>query len=206
MSGLRRRRALAPMMGTAVLLLAGCNVNVGSAPIAAGCRGGGDADNPVLVLMAQAVPTAALVPCIRAVPAGWRQTGRLHVRNGRASFTLGSDAQGDTALSVLFTERCQLSGATSVPSDQPGSRRYERPRRVLSGYVGERYYVYPGGCTTYHFQLNGSTRALAISEAASAVGFVQRSTVADIVRRASDGRLHLDPSTAGETSGRAAPA
>jgi hypothetical protein len=186
------RPALAVSAVTITVLLAGCCVRVGSVSAGVACRNTARVDNSVLVLLAQSVPTAQLIPCIASVPAGWRPAG-LHVTNGRASFVVGSDRDGPKALTVALTRACRITGATAVPSDVAGARRYERPRQVGHGYAGDRYYVYAGGCTTYTFDLTGQSRAVPVTEVAQAIRFVQRTEVADLVRRMNDGRVVLDP-------------
>ena len=49
---------------------------------------------------------------------------------------------------------------TRVPSDEPGTRRYERIGEVRPGvgFTGTRFYLFPGGCVTYQFQFDGEER------------------------------------------------
>lgn len=174
-------------------LLTGCSMNFGGEDsFGARCQRDGPLNSPTLVLMAQAVPTATLVPCVRAIPAGWGPD-KLSVANGRAEFALNSDRDGSRALVVVLTKTCDLLGASRVPSDQPGARRYERPTRVSGGYAGSRFYVFPGGCITYRVNLTGGTRVQALTEATGALGFATRSAIRDMVVRNNDGRLKLDP-------------
>lgn len=177
-----------------VLLLTGCAVEPADVGVTADCDNGSGHVNSLLVLMAQAVPTAELVPCVGAVPSAW-QRGPVDVRAGRGSFAFTpSSVEGpdEAVLSVVLTEDCDLAGATEVPSDEPGTKRYERLRDVEQGYVGERLYVYAGGCTTLDFRLPGQGRAQQVGEASLAVGFVPREALREGVERRSDGRLHLD--------------
>ncbi len=151
--------------------------------------------NPVLVLMAQAVPSASLIPCVHAVPASWRH-GEVSVRTGRASFAFASasvDSPESVPLTVELTPRCDVSGATEVPSDEPGTRRLERLWSVSPSYVGERFYVYEGGCTTLRFALSGQDQVQAVGESSLAVGFLTRDTVRKQVSDRSEGRFELDP-------------
>jgi len=144
-----------------------------------------------LVLMAQSVPTAQWLPCVRQVPVGWTFVG-FDARDGQTSLRLGSDREGMTALAVLVRPSCDLTGAAEVPSEWPELRRYERVTRVSSGYGGERHYVFTGGCVTYRFDLHGDTRAEAVAVVTDALGFVSRESVARQVRQGSHGRLELD--------------
>ena len=144
-----------------------------------------------LVLMAQSVPSAQWLPCLRDVPVGWTFVA-FDARDGQTSLRLGSDREGMTALTVLVRPSCDVTGAAEVPSEWPELRRYERVTRVSSGYGGERHYAFTGGCVTYRFDLRGDTRAEAVAVVSDAFGFVSRESVARQVRDGSDGRLELD--------------
>lgn len=144
------------------------------------------------ILMAQAVPSAQQIPCMRSMPVGW-SFGGLKAHNSEARFTLDSDREGVEALTVILAPTCRPAGATEVPSDQPGARRFERVTRVNPGYGGDRYYVSGGSCVTYHFNLQGQSRAGPVAEVSDALGVVPRSALARQVHINSGGKLELDP-------------
>jgi len=151
-------------------------------------------DNTV-VLMAQAVPTASSLPCLDGdLPAGWFLSD-MKIRDGSARFWLGSALEGEKAVLVQVTASCDVRGATEVPSEQAGMRQYERVSRLQGGYAGKRHYVYPGGCTTYEFDLRGESRAQPLAAISQALGFISRDVVRQQVRDRTDGRLELDPGT-----------
>jgi hypothetical protein len=186
-----RRRLLAVV---ACLVLAGC-----AEPVATGfsasqptCRYQGRDGTPLVVLMAQAVPTASLLPCIALLPTGWFPERDLDIRNGRASFALGSDRAGREAVTVVLAATCDVGGATEVPSDELGTRRYELVGGVRKGYQGTRYYRFEGGCVTYEFRFTGEGRAVPVSEATLGLGFVSRTNL-DIQVREQTGGLRLNP-------------
>jgi hypothetical protein len=134
-----------------------------------------------MILSAQAVPTAALLPCIAALPAGW-SVGGTDIASGQASFVLDSGQAGVQAVTITLTATCDTSGAQQIPSDQPGMRRFERPSLVLA-YSEVRYYTFPGGCATYQFVLApGASPALATTRD-TAVAFMPRSELVGYVRR-----------------------
>jgi hypothetical protein len=194
------RTAAAPLLTAAVLLLAGCGgggestvVTVGDAGNVPDCRSPAD---PQLVLMAQAVPTASRLPCVHAIPAGWA-FGRFVARDGQARFVLGSDRDGVEAVTVLLEPACDSAGSTPVRSEVAGATRSERVTRVTSGYGGQRYYRFAGGCVTYRFDLEGTTRAEPVAAASQALGFLPREEVARAIDEESDGRLRLDPEPEG---------
>ena len=87
-----------------------------------------------LLLMAQSVPTAELVPCVEILPAGWT-LGDVVVGNDRSRFTLTSDRGG--VLVAELTASCDLAGAVELTSEQPGARRYLRIERNAAGVRSE---------------------------------------------------------------------
>jgi hypothetical protein len=155
------------------------------------CTGRAGSLNGGLVLMAQAVPAAQLIPCVRSVPVGWTFI-ELDARNGWAQYAFDSDREGTAALVVSLRPTCSVDGASRVPSDQPDTVRYERITRVDQGFGGERIYAFPGGCVVYTFNLTGSGRAEPVTEISDALGFVRRSDLATQVSEHSDGHLSLD--------------
>ena len=80
-----------------------------------------------MILAAQAVPSAALVPCVAALPSGWQVTTGADIASGHARFWLDSDQAGMQAVTITLSATCDVSGARQIPSDQPGTRRFERP-------------------------------------------------------------------------------
>jgi hypothetical protein len=188
----RRRRLLAT--GVVLFGLGGCGAQT-DLGVDADCVDTERAGNPVLVLMAQAVPSSTLIPCVNAVPASWRH-GEVSVRTGRAQFAFAStsvESPDAVPLTVELTATCDVSGATEVPSDEPGTRRWERLESVAPAYVGERLYVYDGGCTTLRFALSGQDQVQAVGESSLAVGFVTRDSVRKQIHDRSEGRFSLDP-------------
>ena len=177
------------------VLASGCSVSASDVGMVPRCPRS-ETVSDTLVLVAQAVPTAQLLPCVRALPAGWN-VADVDVRSGRALYGLDSDRGEHHVLTITLTRRCSVHGATEVPSEVPGARRYERALRVTPGYSGERYYVYAGGCTIYRLRLGPSARAVSVNEAALAVGFVRRDAVRRSVGTTYEGRLELDPPAAG---------
>jgi hypothetical protein len=166
-----RRIRLALALVPLVAALSGCGLQDSATPLCPreGRNLGG------LILMAQAVPSAAYVPCIQDVPAGWRFAGG-HVQNGRAEFWLDSDRAGFRALTVLLTPTCDTSKAVEVPPEagEPVMRRFEEPTALPPTFSGNRYYVFPGGCVTYRFSfVRGATFGEAV-QATEALTFVSR--------------------------------
>jgi hypothetical protein len=180
--------------------LSGCSGDSGASIVQPSCSGAKDgaASNGV-VLMAQSVPSAGWVPCLRtALPLGW-SFNHLDARNGVARFWLDSDRDGIEAIEVRLDESCNTTGTTEIPSDRDGMRRFERISRTTPDFAGKRYYVFDGGCITFAFQLDGENRGEPLALATQAVGAVSRADLAGQVHDESGGRLSLDP--AGKESG-----
>ncbi|HKE52353.1 MAG TPA: hypothetical protein VKE25_12670 [Actinomycetes bacterium] len=182
-----------------VVALAGCSVDVDTSGMP-GCAPPANGLNSTLVLIAQSVPTASQLPCVRAVPVGW-EFGDLRAGNGGAKFQLIASREQSQEVVVELRDECDVSGATKLSSQNPGIRRFERITESGSAYVGERYYVYEGGCTTYRFDLPGPDGGQTLNTVAGSLGFVSRQTLSQQVHDHSDGRLELDPSPSAAASG-----
>jgi hypothetical protein len=135
-----------------------------------------------MILSAQAVPSAALLPCIAALPAGWT-IGGADIASGKSSFWLDSDRAGPRAVTVTLTAACDTSGAQQVPSDQPGTRRFKRPLSLAPQFSALRFYTFPGGCATYRFSFTPGTSPVLAVTADGALSFVPRPVLVDWVRR-----------------------
>jgi hypothetical protein len=142
-----------------------------------------------LLLMAQSVPTAELVPCVELLPAGWT-LGDVVVGDGSSRFTLTSDRGG--VVVAELTASCDLAGAVELTSEQPGARRYLRIDRDAAGVAMTRAYTFPGGCVTQRLVAPEASRQRLASESSSALGFTTRDDLAAALRRDSGGRLDLD--------------
>jgi hypothetical protein len=199
------RRPLLPVLA---LLLAGCTMGAPSGqgdsdveglvlsrqPV---CEYRGDVRVPLLVLMAQAVPTATQLPCVDLdnLTAEWSVTD-IFVRKGRARFALDSLRQLEHHAVVVTLERtCPFGRVTRVPSDHPGIQRYQEITEIRSGreFRGAIYYLFRGGCVTYRLDFRGGEQARPLGDVVLALGFVPRDEVAAALRRDSGGRLSLDP-------------
>jgi membrane-associated phospholipid phosphatase len=138
-----------------------------------------------MILSAQAVPSAAKLPCIAAWPSGWT-VNNTDIRNGQARFWLNSDRAGNRAVTVTLTARCDTSGASRVPSDQPGAARFERPLTLQPRFTLVRMYTFAGGCITYQFSfIAGAAPSLAIP-IDTAIAFEPRSALVGDVQRTED--------------------
>ncbi|HSS90300.1 MAG TPA: hypothetical protein VLL69_13355, partial [Streptosporangiaceae bacterium] len=81
---------------------------------------------------------------------------------------------------------CDTSGAQQIPSDQPGTRRFERPLSLRPQYTSLRFYTFPGGCATYKFKFAAGRSPLLAIPVDSAVAFTPRAELVDYIRSTED--------------------
>jgi tRNA A-37 threonylcarbamoyl transferase component Bud32 len=152
-----------------------------------------------LLLMAQSVPSASRVPCIRALPPN--TTSQLRVQNGQSVLELRSTTGPDVdvnvgtepqvperAVMIRLTAACEIQTSGDGLIVAPGVRRFQ-----VEGVRGTPQVVdvFPGGCVTY--QLGASTGAELLDQAKRAVSFRSRDELRQALRHHSNGRLQLDP-------------
>ena len=173
--------AVTTLVGVGLLLPdtanTGVHVTLGGADTRAPHCGPGHA----MILAAQAVPSAAFLPCIAALPPG-SITADPEIASGRASFVVNSGQAGLQEVTVTLTATCDTSGAQQIPSDQPGMRRFERPLSLVPNYSSFRYYTFPGGCATYRFAFAPGASPVLATTVDSAVAFMPRSALVGYVR------------------------
>jgi hypothetical protein len=180
----------------APVLLAGCGTVVTAAPVNSdlvACKEGDDG-TPAngVVLMAQSVPTASWVPCLKTMPLGWTFRD-LDARNDSASIWLGPTHDPTHAIEVRLTESCSTEGATKVRSERAEMTRLQVVSQVSPDFVGRRLYLFDGGCITVAFDLGGKASSEGLAVATQAFDAVSRDELRELVREESDGRLELDP-------------
>jgi hypothetical protein len=158
-----------------------------------------------LWLQAQAVPSASLIPCVQAFPAGIHSA--LRVRNGESVLQLdraGVDIKLNIAdwpqltaeagsVTIRLTATCAVPTSQAGQTIAPGARRFqlEGPRRT-----SEVVDVFPGGCVTYRPEADDGASAALLDQAQRAVSLRTRDDLRQALRRRSGGRLDLDPAAA----------
>ena len=186
------------LLALACVALAGC-ARPGTADFSQArepaCRYQGRQGTALVVLMAQAVPTASQLPCVELLPAGW-SVSDVFVRNGLVRFSLDSDRVGMHAVRVVLQQFCSIGPeVTRVPSDQPATRSYQEVISIEPGrrYQGAVYYLFPGGCVTYRLDFRSDEQARPLAEVLLALGFVTREALSATVDDFTGGRVPLDP-------------
>jgi hypothetical protein len=91
---------------------------------------------------------------------------------------------------VRLTAACTTSGAAQQPSDQPGTRRYERTDARTGQLTW--YTVFAGGCITAQLHPASTTTALA-DQTTATLGFTTRRSLQHTLDTRTNGQLHLDP-------------
>ena len=158
-------------------LLAGCTISPGRSS---------EVDCPVeeselLLLAAQAVPSATLLPCVVAFPAGWWYGGS-DVRRENARFWLTSDRAGFHAVEVSLTRSCRTIGALDMTAStrEVGVEEFVRTYD-LDPYMADRYFVFPGGCVTYRYRFAAGALTTLALEVDQAVTFGPRTALVELV-------------------------
>jgi tRNA A-37 threonylcarbamoyl transferase component Bud32/membrane-associated phospholipid phosphatase len=153
----------------------------------------GCGDLEPLWLMAQSVPSASLVPCVRPLPVGW-SVADVAVNDGRSVLTLDHDRAGDAALVVRLTPACDPGGAVEGPSPVAGVRHFQRIESGTGGGFGATWYDrFPGGCVTSRLRLTTDPNGEFAAQAPQVLGFTTREALRRALDQRSGGRLHLDP-------------
>jgi hypothetical protein len=142
--------------------------------------------------MAQAVPSASLVPCVRVLPAGWK-LGDVAVNSGRALLSFDNDRAGRAAMVVRLTAGCDPAGATQIVSDQQQVRRYQRTESLTPRLSAVRFDVFAGGCVTTRVRAPAGQGFVLATEVPLILGFTTRQALAQALAQRSEGRLQLDP-------------
>jgi len=146
-----RRRTRAVGVAALVLAAAGCS-NGGSVTLVDAtpeCDPGRR-----LAILAQAVPTAAYVPCIADEDSPWRFTS-LTVQQGRARLSLVYIDPSGRSARVELARRCDTGGASEQPPEagQPDVEHFRRASTLSPRLAGVDYAVFEGGCITTEFDL-----------------------------------------------------
>ncbi len=147
-----------------------------------------------LWLMAQSVPTAALVPCIRAPLAGW-MLAEVAVNEGRSMITLDHDRAGAGVVVARLTAACDPTGAVERLAAEPGVRTSRRIEQLSGEYSATWYDRFPGGCVTYRLHSTSDLQGRFASEVPLLFGFASRQVLRQALHERSGGRLQLDPDT-----------
>jgi tRNA A-37 threonylcarbamoyl transferase component Bud32/membrane-associated phospholipid phosphatase len=147
-------------------------------------------------LLAQSVPPASLVPCLRSLPVGW-MVGNVTVNDGRSVIRLTHDRAGTDVLVLRLTATCDTRGATPMPSSQPQVRRYQRIDRQTPRFEATRFDRFPGGCVTAQAAVPAANQAEITGQLTTIPSYTTRQALQQALDQRSNGRLRLNPPTPG---------
>ena len=144
----------------------------------------------LMILAAQAVPSATSVPCIASLPAGW-DVGGVFIRGGQGAILARlrprRTARGRRApASGTRLRRIRRDRGTERPT---GNAPLRTPRTPSPGLRSTRFYLFDGGCVVYRFAFHGEANASLMFDAESALAFQPRAELVEEVRERSGLRL-----------------
>jgi hypothetical protein len=134
------------------------------------------------ILSAQAVPSAAMLPCIAALPPGW-SIGGADITSGKVRLWLDSDRAGPQAITVTLNAACDTTGAHQIPSDQPHMRRFAHVASLTPRFSAVRIYTFPGGCASYQFNFAPGASPSLADAADDALSFQPRPVLVNFIHR-----------------------
>lgn len=187
------RRGRRPVRGRLSALAA--TVTLASAVALTGCGSFSDTvpacGDPLRVaIIAQSVPGASYLPCIRDLPPGWDASGFAPSRDG-TSFQLNSDRSRGQPVTVRLTGTCQVVGASPSRARAPGVLTYTRLSSISPRFAGTLYDVFPGGCVSYSFDFALGSQIALMEQFEEAIGLYPRQQLRLVLRQKLG--VELDP-------------
>jgi hypothetical protein len=163
----RRKRSGVVRAGVAVALVAlgasACASQENAQPI---CGSG----SPT-VLMAESVPSASLIPCVRALPGGWTYRA-FEADDTGSTFSLQESDLG-AVLEVRFTAGCEPTGQPKPVSGFPTVKEY---RTVQAGGASTVWFAtFPGGCARTEATFPSPPSSSDLTTIYGALSFIPRS-------------------------------
>lgn len=176
----RRGRRIILTLAIAITLTPACQAS--SYPQ---MRCSSDARQNLLHLVAQAVPSATILPCIERLRPGWSYGGS-EVRSGLVHFWLNSDRVGSDAVDVRLTATCNVSGDVAEPVATGDAHLvlYEGPAAANPG-ITVRHYVATGGCATVRYSFTEGLAPTVFADAQVLLGYDLRSDYVRGIRKES---------------------
>ena len=173
---------LAAVMLAATAALTGCAASSDAVP-----RCG---DPLRLAIIAQSLPAASYVPCIRELPQGWSTSGFSPTQSG-SSFLLDSDRSPERPVKVALSATCRPGTASPSPPRAPGVLTYTRLTSIRPRFAGTLYDVFPGGCVSYAFDFAPGSQIALMEQFEGAIGLYPRQQLRLILKQKLG--VELDP-------------
>jgi hypothetical protein len=142
-----------------------------------------------LVLSAQAVPDATMLPCITAFPTGWTFGGYL-AETDRVRYWMDADSGGTHAVEVELSDGCDTSGTVAKGPDEGlgGVERFEQAD-AADPPSGAIYFTFPGGCVTLRYDFADGAGPEQVAQVAGSLMLVPRTLL--VAKMADDRDLVL---------------
>lgn len=165
----------------AAVTLAGSAVLTGCAAFSHAAPGCGD---PLrLAIIAQSLPSASYLPCIRTLGPGWSTSGFTPSQGG-TSFLLNSDRSPGRPVVVRLTATCQPGNTSPSPPRAPGVITYTKLSSIgPPRFAGRLYDVFPGGCVSYAFDFAYGSQIPLMEQFEEAVGLYPRQQLRLVLKR-----------------------
>jgi hypothetical protein len=130
-----------------------------------------------LILSAQAVPEATMLPCVVGFPTGWTSGGYV-AKTGDVRFWMDHDRAGAHAVQVMLSSGCDVSTAESLgpAATSPDADLFEA-RDMLSPPSGKRFFVFEGGCVTLGYDFSDDVGIELLDEGQASLMLVPRSAL-----------------------------
>ena len=135
-----------------------------------------------LAIVAQSLPSASYLPCIRTLPEGWSTSG-FRAAPGGTSFLLNSDRSPGQPVRVRLITVCQPGGASPSPPRAPGVVTYTRLTSITPRFAGSLYDVFPGGCVSCVFDFTLGSQIALMEQFEEAVGLYPRQQLRLVLKR-----------------------
>ena len=161
----RRRRSLVLVVLAMAATLTSCTTVAGAVPE---CEPG-----PRLAVVAQSVPGASYVPCIRDLSEDWTSSG-FRAGRGGTHFTLVPHRPGSRPVRVDFDTGCDIIGGVATTPRAEGVRTSIRLQAVSPRYTGTLTDVFAGGCVTYRIDFARGPHIALMEQLTSTVGLFSR--------------------------------
>jgi NADH:ubiquinone oxidoreductase subunit F (NADH-binding) len=125
-----------------------------------------------LAIVAQSVPSAAYVPCIVELPAGW-SVGEVETDDDGTQLSLVSD-RADRSVEVELVPGCDVRTATPIESAEEGVRTFSDVTAVDPRVAGRIVDVFPGGCVVTSYDFERGPHVALVTDLRRILGLVSR--------------------------------
>lgn len=125
-----------------------------------------------LLLMAQSVPSATLIPCVGELPRGW-EFRAAHSDSTKSVLDFENDTF-DLDADVVLAPACDVSEADEIESSRPGTRLF------VSGSGETMSFTFDGGCIAFGFETSPLAESAEGRALLEAVPFMTRDTLREL--------------------------